>query len=119
MSVGLLLRPPVGKALVSGVHHGGPTAQQAALFRQNAGDSVPFVDVGNRYLVPQAQYLPSTLAHMTWAQVAAAMRDPASPVAKDIDGAANMITAAICTLTHGQPRNVCASAGVAAAGRSL
>jgi hypothetical protein len=47
------------------------------------------------------------------------MRDPGSPVGKDIDGAANMITAAICKLTHGQPRNVCASPGVAAAARSL
>jgi hypothetical protein len=39
------------------------------------------------------------------------MRDPASPVGKDIDGAANMITAAICKLTHGQPGNVCTSPG--------
>jgi hypothetical protein len=61
--------------------------------------------------VPQAQYLPSALAGLSWAQVAAAMRDPASPVAKDIDGAANMITAAICKLTHGQPAGVCQAAG--------
>jgi hypothetical protein len=96
-----------------------PTAQQAALFTRYAGGSVPFVDIGNRYLVPQAQYLPSALAHMNWAQVAAAMRDPASLVGKDIYGAANMITAAICKLTHSQPRSVCASPGVAAASRSL
>ncbi len=88
-----------------------PTPQQAALFARYAGGSVPFVDIANRYLVPQAQYLPSALAHLSWAQVAAAMRDPGSPVGKDIDGAANMITAAICKLTQGQPRNVCASAG--------
>jgi Domain of unknown function (DUF929) len=96
-----------------------PTSQQVALFTRYAGGSVPFVDIGNRYLVPQAQYLPSALANMSWAQVAAAMRDPASAVGKDIDGAANMITAAICKLTHGQPRNACASPGVAAAARSL
>jgi thiol-disulfide isomerase/thioredoxin len=95
-----------------------PTEQQAALFRQYADGSVPFIDIGNRYLVPQVQYLPSALAHLTWAQVAATMRDPGSPVGKDIDGAANMITAAICKLTHGQPRNVCVSPGVAAAARS-
>ena len=89
-----------------------------ALFRQYAGGSVPFVDIGNRYLVPQPQYLPSALAHLSWAQVAAAMRDPASPVGKDIDGAANMITAAIWKLAHDKPRNVCASPGVAAAARS-
>jgi len=30
-----------------------------------------------------------------------------------------MITAAICKLAHGQPRNVCVSPGVAAAARTL
>ncbi len=47
------------------------------------------------------------------------MRDPSTPVAKDIDGAANVITAAICTLTNGQPGGVCQSVGVKAAASSL
>ena len=88
-----------------------PTAQETALFSRYARGSFPFADVGNKYLVPQAQYLPSDLAHLSWAQVAAAIRDPGSTVGKDIDGAANMITAAICKLTQGQPRNVCALRG--------
>jgi hypothetical protein len=95
-----------------------PTSQQAGLFTRYGG-TFPFVDIGNRYLVPQAQYVPSALAGLSWAQVAAAMRDPASPVARDIDGAANMITAAVCRLTHGQPSRVCASAGVRAASASI
>jgi hypothetical protein len=95
-----------------------PTPQQAALFSRYGG-SFPFVDIGNRYLVPQAQYIPSALAGLSWAQVAADMRDPSSPVGQDIDGAANMITAAICKLTHGQPAGVCSSAGVRAAGHSI
>lgn len=96
-----------------------PTPQQAALFNSYSGGGFPFVDIGNRYVVPGVQYLPSALANMTWAQVAAAMRDPSSPVARDIDGAANMITAAICKLTHGQPASVCNSAGVRAAAGSI
>jgi len=96
-----------------------PTAQQQALFARYGGSSIPFVDIGNRYFLPQVQYLPSALAGLTWTQVAAAMRDPSSAVAKDIDGAANVITAAICTLTHGQPAGVCHSAGVTAAAASL
>jgi hypothetical protein len=95
-----------------------PTPQQAALFAKYGG-SFPFVDIGNRYLVPEAQYLPSALAGLSWAQVAAAMRDPSSPVGRDIDGAANMITAAICKLTHGQPAGVGTSAGVTAASGSI
>ncbi len=93
-----------------------PTAGQAALFRRYADGSFPFADLGNQYLIRGAQYLPSALAGMSWAQVAAAMHDPASPVAKDIDGAANRITAALCRLTHGQPAAVCSS-GITAAGR--
>jgi Domain of unknown function (DUF929) len=95
------------------------TAQQAALFGRYASQSVPFVDIGNRYLVPEAQYLPSALSGMSWSAVAAAMRTPSSPVAKDIDGAANIISAAICKLTSGQPSSVCSSAGVKAASGSL
>ena len=64
---------------------------------------MPFVDIGNRYILPQAQYLPSALAGLSWTHVAAAVRDPSSSIARDTDGAANIITAAICTLTHGQP----------------
>jgi hypothetical protein len=96
-----------------------PTAQQQALFARYGGGSIPFVDIGNRYLLPQVQYTPSVLAGLSWAQVAAAMRDPSSPVARDVDGAANVITAAICTLTHGQPGGVCHSAGVKAAAGSV
>jgi thiol-disulfide isomerase/thioredoxin len=95
-----------------------PTPQEAAVFARYGG-SFPFVDVGNRYLVPDAQYFPSALAGLSWAQVAADMRDPSSPVGKDIDGAANMITAAICKLAHGQPASVCSSAGVRAADHSM
>jgi hypothetical protein len=47
------------------------------------------------------------------------MRDPSSAVARDIDGAANMITAAISRLTHGQPVGVGTSAAVAAASRAI
>jgi len=96
-----------------------PTPEQTALIDRYSGGAIPFVDIGNRYVVTGAQYLPSALANMTWAQVAAAMRDPSSAVARDIDGAANMITAAICKLTHGQPAGVCNSPGVKAAEASI
>jgi hypothetical protein len=95
------------------------TPQQTALINRYSGGGIPFVDIGNRYVVTGAQYLPPTLASMTWAQVAAATRDPSSPVARDIDGAASMITAAICKLTNGQPASVCKSAAVKAAAGSI
>jgi len=95
-----------------------PTAQQQTLFSQYGGQAIPFVDIGNRFILPQVQYDPSALAGLSWTQIAAAMHDPSSATAKDIDGAANLITAAICTLTHGQPGGVCQSAGVKAAAGS-
>jgi Domain of unknown function (DUF929) len=96
-----------------------PTAAEKALFTSYGNRSAPFVDIGNRYLLPQVQYLPSALAGMSWDQIAAALHDPASAVAKDIDGAANIIAAAIASLTGGQPAAVAHSAGVQAARGSL
>jgi hypothetical protein len=56
-----------------------------------------------------AQYDPQVLSGQTWAQVAAALQDPSSAIAKGADGAANMITATICKVTNNQPSNVCTS----------
>jgi len=95
------------------------SAQQAVMNKYDPGGSFPFVDVGNKYTVVGAQYLPSALAKLTWAQVAAAMRNPASAVAKDVDGAANDLTAAICKVTNGQPGAVCHSAGTQAGAGAL
>jgi hypothetical protein len=92
-----------------------PTAQEAELFARYSGSSIPFLDIANRYLLPQTQYSPEDLSGLTWAQIATDMQNPSSNVAKDIDGAANTLTAAMCTLTHGQPGGVCTSAGVKAA----
>jgi hypothetical protein len=51
--------------------------------------------------------------------VAAALNNPSSPIAKGVDGAANLITAAICKTMNHQPANVCTSAGVTAANGAL
>jgi hypothetical protein len=96
-----------------------PTQQEVTLFAKYAGGAIPFVDIGNRYVLPDTQYVPSALAGLSWAQVAAAMHNPASAVGKDIDGATNVMTAAICRLTKNQPAGVCDSAGVTAAHGSI
>lgn len=79
----------------------------------------PFVDIGNQYLVISAQYLPSSLANLSWTQVAADIRNPGSSVAKGVDGAANSITAAICKITKNAPAAVCNSASAQAGAGSL
>jgi hypothetical protein len=71
--------------------------------------AIPFIDFGGKYFVHGAQYDPQVLSGQTWAQVAAALQDPSSAIAKGADGAANMITATICKVTSNQPSNVCTS----------
>jgi thiol-disulfide isomerase/thioredoxin len=84
-----------------------------------AAGAYPFVDIGNQYLISGTQYLPSTLANLTWAQVAADIRNPSSAVGQAVDGAANSITAAICKVTNNAPAAVCNSASAVAGAGSL
>ncbi len=77
----------------------------------NAG-AIPFIDFGGKYLVHGSQYDPQLLAGQSWSQVAAALHNPSSPIAKGADGAANMVTAAICKITNNQPSSVCSSATI-------
>jgi hypothetical protein len=81
--------------------------------------SFPFVDFGNQYLVIGAQYLPSTLSGLSWTQVATDVSNASSPVAKDIDGAANSLTAAICKITKNADTAVCSSSAAQAGAGSL
>jgi len=78
-------------------------------------DTFPFVDFGNQALINGAQYSPAALSGLTWSQVAAAIKNPDSSAGKQINAAANTITAGLCQLTHGKPASVCASSGVKAA----
>ena len=50
---------------------------------------------------------------------ALAMQQPNSPVARAVNGAANVITAAVCSTTDGQPGDVCTAPGVVAAAATL
>jgi len=100
------------------------TAAQEALWKKYDTGSdgytgYPFIDFGNKYVLKLPNYDPGVLAKMSWAQVAAALHDPSSPVAQGADGSANLITAAICKMTGGQPGNVCTAPGVVKASGSL
>ena len=66
--------------------------------------AVPFLDIGNRYILAGAQYDPQVLAGLSAVQIAGQLRNPSSPAAKAIDGSANMIIAAIDKVLHHQVR---------------
>ena len=64
--------------------------------------AVPFLDIGNQYVLAGAQYNPQVLAGLSTAQIASQLRNPSSPVAKAIDGSASVIIAAISHVLHNQ-----------------
>lgn len=94
-------------------------ADQELFSASSPQGSIPFVDIGGRYLISGASYDPQVLQGKTHAQVAAALSDPSSDIAKAVDGTANVITAAICASTADKPTAVCTSAGVQAGAKAL
>ena len=88
-----------------------PTAQQQQIWQAyDPNGSIPFISFGNKYLLASVPYDVTLLQGKTWAQIASALKDPSSPVAKAIGGTANYMTAAICKLTGNQPASACTPA---------
>jgi hypothetical protein len=97
-----------------------PTQAQAALVtKYDTSGSIPFIDIGNRYAISGAMYLPDILSGMSWQAVADAVLQPGSPQAKAILGSANVITAAICSLTADKPAAVCSDPAIQAIEKKL
>jgi hypothetical protein len=103
-----------------------PTAEQQRLLQTfnvppytSQVGSIPFLLIGNRFVVSGSSYPPDVLQGKTWQQIADALSDPTSPIAKQVLAAANMLTASICELTGGQPSNVCTAPGVSSAAATL
>ncbi len=92
-----------------------PTSEQTALLNkydappyvQGGAGSIPFLDFGGKYIISGASYDYNVLSGKTWAQIATAMKDPSSDIAKGALGTANQMTAAICKLTGNQPATAC------------
>ena len=105
-----------------------PTKEQAALvtkydttkyFPGGQDGSIPFVDIGNQFLISGASFSPSVLNSLTRDQIASGLSDPSNPATQAIIATANYITASICKTTGGKPGNVCTSKGVQAAATAM
>jgi hypothetical protein len=94
------------------------TAEEASIWRSHT-DAFPFTDINGAFALSGASYDMKVLKGLTGVQIGRAMNDPQSPVAKAVIGAANVITAAICSTTGDQPANVCTGPGVVAAAETL
>lgn len=90
-----------------------PTAEQIKAYNTyNSTNAIPFTDIANRYVATGASYNPEVLQGLSMTQIASALHNPNSDVAKAVLGSANGLTAAICSQTGGKPANVCSSTAV-------
>lgn len=78
----------------------------------NKDGFIPFVDFGNQHVITGVSYDVSVLEGLNQTQIVAAIYDPRSELSQRVLGTANMMTASLCQLTHGQPDDVCTSSAV-------
>jgi hypothetical protein len=88
-------------------------------YTTGSAGGIPFLDLGGSFVSSGASYDPQLLAGKSHRQIAAALSDPTSPVAKAVDGSANVLTAALCEVTGQQPTAVCTAPGVVSATKKL
>jgi thiol-disulfide isomerase/thioredoxin len=94
------------------------TKQQQAVWvkydTQNGGQGFPFMYFGGKVIVTGPMYSPAVLKGLTWSQITRQLSNPNSPVAQNVNGAANYLTAAICKMTNDAPADVCKAAPIPA-----
>ena len=83
--------------------------ERAAFGRYDPQGSLPFVDIGDRYVTVGSSSSPSVLEGLGLAQIGQALANPSSPVAKAVDGSANYLIAAMCQVVQGTKPAICSS----------
>jgi hypothetical protein len=81
---------------------------------QGPTQGYPFIDFGNKVILTGPTYNPLLLHGLSWQQIAGQLNQPSSAVARNIDGSANYITAAICKMTGNKPGSVCTAGPIPA-----
>jgi hypothetical protein len=84
-----------------------PTLPQGA-----TSGTIPFVDIGNRWVLAGASYNATDLEGKDWAQIASAATS-GTGLGQRLDATANWITAALCSLTANLPGPVCSDPMIA------
>lgn len=82
-------------------------AQSQQLRLYDSAGSIPFVLIGGKQYETGAGFLPDNLQGHSWEEVASAIREPGSPIGKQVLGNANWITAAICQATADGAGDAC------------
>jgi len=74
--------------------------------------SIPFLDVGNKFVSIGLGYSSQDISGMQWSDIANDLSSGGSTVSQHILGAANYLTAALCIETKQQPSSVCSTATI-------
>ncbi len=86
--------------------------QQRSMERFDPGLTVPYLSIADRYYMDGSAFSPDILIGKGWDDIAAALRDPTTPISRAIVGSADRMSAAICAVTQQQPAAVCSSPSV-------
>ena len=105
-----------------------PTADQTNVLQKynappyvpaSSAGAIPFIDFAGQYVVSGASFDVGVLRGLTQDQIALSLADTNSAQSRAILGAANALTAAICSATGGTPADVCGLAAVKSLQASL
>jgi hypothetical protein len=94
-------------------------AQRVAFDKFNPQGTLPFVDIGNDYITVGASSSPSALEGLTLSQIGSALNNPKSRVAQAIDGSANYLIAAFCSMTGKTLPSICSTPVITEASKAL
>jgi hypothetical protein len=94
-------------------------AQHRAFKKYNPQAELPFVDIGNHYITLGASASPSVLEELTLGKIGSDLSHAKSPVAQAIDGTANYLIAALCTMVQGKKPPICSTLATQVATRAL
>jgi hypothetical protein len=83
------------------------TAEQAVFSEYDRGNETPFLDFGGQATAIGTDIVPATLAGLTWTQIAADLRRPASTTGAAVLFSAAALTAELCQLTGNRPAAAC------------
>lgn len=89
-------------------------APELASFTKYGANSYPYLSINDAYQ-SSVQYDVSLLGTKTAEQIAAAIKDPSTPLSAAVLASANILTAGICAETSQQPAAVCGATEVKAA----
>jgi hypothetical protein len=83
-------------------------AQQATMGRYDTADSTPFLDFADRAAqVGSGPIAPQLMTGKSWAQLAAALRQPSTALGGTLLTEADTLTAELCRLTGNRPAAAC------------